>query len=32
MKKWAGDYKERKIISGFLTDKALGRKRLTSMP
>mmetsp|Transcript_13349 Transcript_13349/g.32435 ORF Transcript_13349/g.32435 Transcript_13349/m.32435 type:complete len:549 (-) Transcript_13349:292-1938(-) len=31
-KKWASDYKDRKIISGFLKDKALGKKRLTSMP
>lgn len=29
---WESDYKERKIISGFVKDKMLGKKRLASMP
>ena len=29
---WNNDYKKRKIISEFLTDSTLGKKRLTSMP
>lgn len=29
---WHNDYSNRSIISGFLKDEALGRKRLTSMP
>ena len=30
--RWTGDLSQRKIISGFLKDSALGEKRLTSMP
>ena len=30
--RWDTDFKGRKIISGFLKDKALGSKRLASMP
>jgi len=29
---WTSDYSERRIISGFMKDKALGEKRLASMP
>jgi hypothetical protein len=29
---WNNDYKKRKIISQYLTDATLGKKRLTSMP
>lgn len=29
---WQNDFQHRKIISGFLKDKLLGRKRLISMP
>eukprot|EP00956_Cyclotella_meneghiniana_P002623 scaffold3075_cov62-Cyclotella_meneghiniana.AAC.6 len=29
---WEGDFKERKIISGFMKDPLLGSKRLASMP
>jgi hypothetical protein len=29
---WNTDFKDRKIITGFLTDSVLGKKRLTSMP
>lgn len=29
---WTNDYRTRKIISGFLTDPIIGKKRLTSMP
>jgi hypothetical protein len=29
---WIDEYSERKIISGFLKDKSIGEKRLTSMP
>ncbi|GMI39894.1 hypothetical protein TeGR_g9472 [Tetraparma gracilis] len=29
---WEGDYRGRAIVSGFLKDKSLGAKRLTSMP
>mmetsp|Transcript_24470 Transcript_24470/g.37765 ORF Transcript_24470/g.37765 Transcript_24470/m.37765 type:complete len:582 (+) Transcript_24470:192-1937(+) len=29
---WEGDFKDRKIVSGFLQDKLLGSKRLASMP
>ena len=29
---WTNDFKSRSIVSGFLKDKALGAKRLTSMP
>ena len=29
---WNSEYKHRKIISGFLKDKAIGAKRLASMP
>jgi hypothetical protein len=29
---WESDFKERKIISGFMKDKVLGNKRLASMP
>jgi len=30
--RWLSDFKERKIITGFLKDKLLGEKRLASMP
>ena len=30
--RWDSDYKHRKIISGFIKDKAIGKKRLASMP
>ena len=30
--KWETDYRERKIISEFIKDKLLGKKRLASMP
>lgn len=30
--RWKDDFRERKIITGFLLDKALGKKRLASMP
>ena len=29
---WTSDYRDRKIVSGFLKDKTLGSKRLASMP
>jgi len=29
---WAKDYKDRRIVSGFLMDKPLGEKQLVSMP
>lgn len=29
---WAEDFKQRKIISGFMKDNVLGQKRLASMP
>lgn len=29
---WESDFKDRKIVSGFLKDKLLGSKRLASMP
>jgi hypothetical protein len=29
---WESDLKSRKIVSGFLADKSIGSKRLTSMP
>lgn len=29
---WAEEYKERKLVSGFLKDKLIGGKRLASMP
>lgn len=29
---WLEDYSQRKVISGFMKDKALGEKRLASMP
>mmetsp|Transcript_4506 Transcript_4506/g.11516 ORF Transcript_4506/g.11516 Transcript_4506/m.11516 type:complete len:504 (-) Transcript_4506:322-1833(-) len=29
---WEDDYKDRMIVSGFLLDKVLGKKRLVSMP
>lgn len=29
---WEGDFRNRKIVSGFLKDKGLGSKRLASMP
>jgi hypothetical protein len=31
-KRWISEYKDRKIISEFIKDKALGKKRLASMP
>jgi hypothetical protein len=31
-KLWESDYKDRKIISGFIKDGKLGKKRLASMP
>jgi hypothetical protein len=30
--RWDSDYKHRKIISGFIKDKLIGKKRLASMP
>jgi hypothetical protein len=30
--RWTTDFSQRKIISGFMKDKALGEKRLASMP
>lgn len=30
--RWTNDFSKRKIISGFMKDKALGEKRLASMP
>jgi|EP01044_Picomonas_judraskeda_P004246 hypothetical protein len=29
---WEGDYRKRRIISGFMKDKEIGNKRLASMP
>jgi hypothetical protein len=31
-KKWESEYRDRKIISGFIKDSLLGKKRLASMP
>lgn len=31
-RRWTTDLGERRIVSGFLKDKALGKKRLVSMP
>lgn len=31
-KRWSDEYRSRKIISGFLKDKSIGKKRLASMP
>ena len=31
-RRWVGDLRNRKSISGFMTDKSLGSKRLASMP
>ena len=30
--RWNSEYKDRKIISGFIKDSAIGKKRLASMP
>eukprot|EP01046_Picozoa_sp_COSAG06_P074872 COSAG06_NODE_23118_length_702_cov_0.862355_1_plen_130_part_10 len=30
--RWETEFKERRIVSGFLKDKSLGSKRLVSMP
>ena len=30
--RWESDYRHRRIISGFIKDSALGKKRLASMP
>ena len=29
---WRNEYQRRRIVSGFLTDKSIGKKRLASFP